>query len=138
MEDWNMLAADCVVISCCCQCLILQMVVFVLLKLPYKLFRKTKEYAKKKLMLHGRRQDRGTEREMKPYEDEFREIQGGLRIQVEGGFPEDGSQGCGCCMEEVERVLEEYSQRGEFAFGSFWAMPNIAIVDLHPDNHLDA
>lgn len=23
-------------------------------------------------------------------------------------------------MEEVEKVLEEFSQRGEFAFGSFW------------------
>ena len=69
-------------------------------------------------MLHGRREDRrDIEREMKRYGEEFREILGGPdRIQV-GGFPEDGSHGC---MEEVERVLEEYSQRGQFAFGSFW------------------
>jgi len=48
-EDMNMLAADCVVICCCCQCLILQIVIFVLFKLPYKLVRKTREYARKKL-----------------------------------------------------------------------------------------
>lgn len=73
-------------------------------------------------MLHGRREDRGIEKEKKkPYGDEFREIHGGPAIiHVGGGFPEDGSHGYGCCMEEIERVLEEYSQRGQFAFGSFW------------------
>lgn len=36
-----------------------------------------------------------------------------LRIQAS-----DGSGGC--CMKEVEEVMEELSRKGEFAFGSFW------------------
>lgn len=33
-------------------------------------------------------------------------------------------EGFSSCMQEVERVLEEFSQRGEFAFGSFWGRDN--------------
>ncbi|MCD7470576.1 hypothetical protein HAX54_010545 [Datura stramonium] len=36
---------------------------------------------------------------------------GSLRVQLERR-----------CMEEVEKVLEEFSQKGEFAFGSFWGV----------------
>lgn len=40
-------------------------------------------------------------------------------------FQEDGLEtvefhGCGDCMEEVEKVMEELLHDGEFAFGSFW------------------
>lgn len=109
-----MLAADCVVISCCCQCLILQLIFFILLKLPWKLIRKAKEYTKTKI--HRRRKKQKIIKTMKGrYQDEILQCHGGseLTIQVE-------SSGLSCCMEEVEKVLEEFSEKGEFAFGSFW------------------
>ncbi|KAF5745316.1 hypothetical protein HS088_TW07G00900 [Tripterygium wilfordii] len=117
MEDWNTLAGDCVAISCCCQCLILQMVIFFLLKLPYKLIRKTKDYAKKRLW-HRDNENKNIElTRVSQFQDEFLEIHGGsMRIQAD----EIGSHCCGCCIEEVERVLYELSQKGEFSFGSFW------------------
>ncbi|KAM3705740.1 hypothetical protein ACB098_03G101300 [Castanea mollissima] len=119
MEDWNTLAADCVVISCCCQCLILQIIVFFLLKLPCKLIRKTREYAKKKLR-QRRKNEKTIEKEINQGKDDFVGMNGGsFRIQVDR-FLVDGDYGCGSCMQEVEKVLEEFSQEGEFAFGSFW------------------
>ncbi|KAK7360738.1 hypothetical protein VNO77_02747 [Canavalia gladiata] len=108
MEDWNTLGADCVVISCCCQCLMLQILVFVLLKLPWKLVRKTREYAKKKL------RQRKMLREMGSYEDVV------ARIEAEMAVIDDAGNHSGCCMDEVEKVMEEFYQKGEFAFGSFW------------------
>lgn len=33
-------------------------------------------------------------------------------------------EGLSSCMQEVEKALEEFSQRGEFAFGSFWGRDN--------------
>ncbi|KAK2635914.1 hypothetical protein Ddye_030706 [Dipteronia dyeriana] len=125
MEDGNMLAADCVVISCCCQCLILQVIIFFLLKLPSKLIRKTKEYAKKKLR-HRRRSKGKIIRKVKKgksrYREELMEFHGGGsgRIELLKGFPYSSIDGEDGCMEEVEKVLEEFSQKGEFAFGSFW------------------
>nr|POF27037.1 proline-rich receptor-like protein kinase perk10 [Quercus suber] len=119
MEDWNTLAADCVVISCCCQCLILQIIIFFLLKLPCKLIRKTREYAKKKLR-QRRKNEKTIENEINQGKHDFEGMNGGsFRIQVDG-FLVDGDYGCGSCMQEVEKVLEEFSQKGEFAFGSFW------------------
>ena len=114
-----MLAADCVVISCCCQCLILQIIIFFLLKLPCKLIRKTREYAKKKLRKR-RKNEKTIENEINQGKHDFVGMNGGsFRIQVDG-FLVDGDHGCGSCMQEVEKVLEEFSQEGEFAFGSFW------------------
>jgi hypothetical protein len=123
-EDMNMLAADCVVICCCCQCLILQIVIFVLFKLPYKLVRKTREYARKKL--RQRKEDKkitgGGRDQMGKYKGDFVGL-GSFSIQVDSRLAMDGGRhGCGSCMEEVEKVLEELSQKGEFAFGSFWGM----------------
>lgn len=116
MEDWNTLAADCVVISCCCQCLILQIIIFFLLKLPCKLIRKTREYAKKKLR-QRRKNEKTIENEVNHGKHDFVGMNGGsFRIQVDG-FLVDGDYGC---MPEVEKVLEEFSQKGEFSFGSFW------------------
>ncbi|XP_059655583.1 uncharacterized protein LOC132302685 [Cornus florida] len=123
MEDWNTLPADCIVISCCCECLILQLLVFVLLKIPYKLVRKTKKYAKKKLM-HRKRDEKIIQRGSHQWEDEFIGVRGGFGgIQVES-FVMSEFHGYGCCMEEVEKVLEDLSQKGVFAFGSFWGRDN--------------
>ncbi|KAF9677264.1 hypothetical protein SADUNF_Sadunf08G0089900 [Salix dunnii] len=116
MEDLNMLAADCVVISCCCQCLILQSIIFVLLKLPRKAIQKTKAYAKKKLW--HRKKEKMLESVRGRSRDSFdRFLEGSIRIQVDGFH---GGRDCESCIEEVEEVLEEFSQKGEFAFGSFW------------------
>ncbi|XP_027348067.1 uncharacterized protein LOC113859513 [Abrus precatorius] len=134
MEDWNMLGADCVVISCCCQCLMMQILVFVLLKLPWKLVRKTREYAKKKL-----RQRKGNDKkEMGSYEDVLVGIhEQSIRIQAEMALMDDAGRHCGCCMDEVEKVMEEFYQKGEFAFGSFWGRKGPwgvpSIVDHHND-----
>ncbi|KAG5240323.1 transmembrane [Salix suchowensis] len=103
MEDLNMLAADCVVISCCCQCLVLQSIIFVLLELPRKAIQKTKAYAKKKLW-HRKKEKMLESFRSRDSFDKF--LEGSIRIQS--------------CIEEVEEVLEEFSQKGEFAFGSFW------------------
>lgn len=43
--------------------------------------------------------------------------EGSMRIQIE---ELQGGHGFGDCMREVERVLDDFSQKGEFAFGSFW------------------
>lgn len=118
-----MLAADCVVICCCCQCLILQIFIFVLLKLPYKLIRKTRDYAKKRLR-QRKKHDKNTDREIDQYEDDHGFVgmhsEESFRIEVDSFFRDGDHHGCGSCMEEVEKVLEELSQKGEFAFGSFW------------------
>ncbi|KAL4383122.1 hypothetical protein GQ457_15G005580 [Hibiscus cannabinus] len=144
MEDCNMLVADCVVICCCSQCLILQIIVFVFLKLPCKLIRKTKRYATKKLLI-GRRRGRGRGGRRKE-EGNTTIIELDSNSIVKGGVLEDEVQvvtkSCNCmsmsmshdhltqavadqyefgyCLQEVENVLEELSRKGEFAFGSFW------------------
>ncbi|XP_009605579.1 uncharacterized protein [Nicotiana tomentosiformis] len=109
MVDKNIIAADCIVICCCCQCLILQIIILFLLNLPCKLFKKTKECIKK---LRDRRRNKKTMKiENRRYEDEILKNHGGsLRVEFQSL----------CCIEEVEKVLEEFSQNGEFAFGSFW------------------
>ncbi|TKY58522.1 hypothetical protein E2542_SST15585 [Spatholobus suberectus] len=120
MEDWNMLGADCVVISCCCQCLMLQILIFVLLKLPWKFVKKTREYAKKKLR-QRKGNDREMDREMCSYKDVLVRIhEQSIRIQAEMQLTDDEGHKCGGCMDEVEKVMEEFYQKGEFAFGSFW------------------
>ncbi|KAL2334202.1 hypothetical protein Fmac_015415 [Flemingia macrophylla] len=112
MEDWSLLGADCVVISCCCQCLILQILVFVLLKLPCKLVKKTRDYAKKKL----RRRKGNFHREMGSYNDVVVRVQErSIRVQAEMALKEGHN-----CMDEVEKVMKEFYEKGEFAFGSFW------------------
>lgn len=118
-EDWNALAADCIVISSCCQCLILQIIVFVLVRLPYKLIRKTKELARRRL--GKRRKSRSRKKGLvEPLrggwnEEPKRMDLDGLSIEFDDG---DG------CMKEVEKALGELVDRGEFAFGSFWGRGN--------------
>ncbi|KAH7516618.1 uncharacterized protein LOC107429568 [Ziziphus jujuba] len=137
MEDINMLGADCMVISCCGQCLILQILVLVFLQLPYKMVRKTKNYTKKKLHRHrGRKKQEKTmsenNKEMDGLENEFVAgvIGGSMRRRIEG------EEHCGCCMEEVEKVLEELSLKGEFAFGSFWGRGESGLIFPTPlDKH---
>ncbi|KAL4569296.1 hypothetical protein LXL04_024932 [Taraxacum kok-saghyz] len=117
-QDWNMVGADCLVLSCCCQCLMLQLLVFFLLKLPTKLLKRTIRYMKRKFrsqMRHGgkvvgvnvarcAKEVVGCRKPRDPMNG---------RAQVES-FRVEGR------MEEVEEVLEGLSRNGEFGFGSFW------------------
>lgn len=139
MEDWNALAADCVVLSCCCQCLILQVLVLILLKFPYKLARKAREYVKK--IRHRKREGKIVQKDTGLYKDEsLKSHSGSFRIQLER-FSLNKCSGCGCCIEEAEKVFNELSQKGEFAFGSFWGgensesfpIPSIAKHELDYD-----
>lgn len=43
-----------------------------------------------------------------------------LRVDDLEGFFMNGNNGFDCCMNEVEKVLEEFYLKGEFGFGSFW------------------
>ncbi|KAM6548220.1 hypothetical protein CsatB_019896 [Cannabis sativa] len=133
MEDVNTLAGDCVVISCCCQCLVLQIIIFVLLKLPYKMIRKTRNFAKKKLQQRKRSEEKvlmnmvGRELMRKYKNNEVVGIIGeSIKIQTIDhhqsmlSFEGIYNNHCWGCMNEVEKVMEELSNKGEFGFGSFW------------------
>ncbi|KAL8035271.1 hypothetical protein ABFX02_12G086500 [Erythranthe guttata] len=122
MEDGNMIAADCIVICCCCQCMILQIIIFILVKLPNKLLKKTREYAKR--FRSQRRKRRRTKKIItqieittkKRYDEDSLSASFGNSFRVESF-----RFGSSCdCMHEIENVLEDFSSRGEFAFGSFW------------------
>ncbi|KAE9591788.1 hypothetical protein Lal_00038655 [Lupinus albus] len=127
MEDWNMLGADCVVISCCCQCLMLQILVFVLIKLPCKVVRKTREYAKRKLR-KGRRNDR--EIMGSSYKHVLLRMHQQSMTTTQALNKDDGfGHNCGCCLDEVEKVMEEFYEKGEFGFGSFWARKDVPTLD---------
>lgn len=122
MEDLNMMAADCIVISCCCQCLVLQIVVFILLKLPYKLIRKAKQYVKK--LRNQKKKANAITRQLSgcSIDGVIRSHSGSLRIKFEGLLFEEC---CGNCMDEIEKTLEDMSRNGEFALGSFWKGGNL-------------
>ncbi|KAM7276856.1 hypothetical protein ACFE04_018722 [Oxalis oulophora] len=111
MEDFNTLSSDCFVLSCCCQCLILQILVFVLITLPLKLVRKGIKYVKASFRKEDRIFLTGSR---------FEELEsygvGCVSVEMEECFTERS----GLCMHEVEEVLEELSRKGEFVFGSFW------------------
>ncbi|KAK4430154.1 hypothetical protein Salat_1316100 [Sesamum alatum] len=118
MEDRNMLAADCIVICCCCECMILQILILILLKLPHKLVRKTKEYVKK--LRARKRRTTVMQIELTRYdEDSFGSLSNSFRFDIQDSCLVESLE-FGCCMNEIESVLEDFSSRGEFAFGSFW------------------
>ncbi|KAF8399259.1 hypothetical protein HHK36_015124 [Tetracentron sinense] len=87
-------------------------VIFVFLRLPHKLARKSKKLAKRKF---GKR--RRENNMMKRAEDQYRDDQ--MKIHV-GGVPLNAYHGYECPIEEIEKVLGELSQQGGFAFGSYW------------------
>ncbi|XP_057528613.1 uncharacterized protein LOC130807426 [Amaranthus tricolor] len=110
MEDCNTLVSDCIIISCCCQCLILQFVLFVFVQLPRKLAKKTKQYAKRKLNRNRKNKTELNVDQIKP-----------RRVDHDEDFVlMNEIHDWGSCNQEIERVLMELSLNGEFAFGSFW------------------
>lgn len=111
-HEWTLIGADCLVLSCCCQFLILQILLFVLIKLPRKVFRRIKAYVKMKFGKHRK--------------EALARCAAVLMGQQRGRSPSTASMESfrldelDGCIEEVENVLEEMSQMGEFGFGSFW------------------
>ncbi|CAH8390159.1 unnamed protein product [Eruca vesicaria subsp. sativa] len=106
-EECGAFAADCVVLTCCCQCLVLQVTCFVLFKVPRKLGQKIKKFVKRrcgKTLIQTREEDVVKE-----------EHWYGNRIVFE-----EGSSRSNCIEEEIERTLQELSMKEEFSFGSFW------------------
>ncbi|XP_038874336.1 uncharacterized protein LOC120067034 [Benincasa hispida] len=118
MEDTNTLAADCIVICCCCQCLALQIVLLLLLKLPWKLVRKTREFAKRRLRMREKEEKMVGKEKGSDYRDKLKGISNGRCMRSE-------ENGLGLsCMEEIEKVMQDLHEKGEFGFGSFWGHGN--------------
>ncbi|KAL1189638.1 hypothetical protein V5N11_006092 [Cardamine amara subsp. amara] len=128
MEDLNSFAADCVVVSCCCNCLVLQIAIFIFLGLPQKLVKNTRKcYTKWGINRRIKRMGHGCECQDKNGVDSaWRKDSMSLEIE---GFG---------CIEEVEQVLEEFSKNGEFLFGSFWGQERLhnssSISSCNNDN----
>lgn len=119
----------------------LQILVFLLLKLPWKLIRKTREYAKKKLRQRKGNDDRAkTKIELGSYQDVLVRIhEQSFRVEGEMALRDGEGLSCGGCMDEVEKMMEEFYQKGEFGFGSFWGREETCrcgvptIVNHHND-----
>lgn len=51
---------------------------------------------------------------------------GGKRDELKGNSKgrcmrsEENELGLSCCMEEIEKVMQDLHEKGEFGFGSFW------------------
>ncbi|KAL5723487.1 hypothetical protein ACHQM5_006883 [Ranunculus cassubicifolius] len=116
MEDCNMLVADGIVICSCCPCMILQIIVFVFLQIPYRLAKKSKKVIHRKFCKKKRKWNEETA------------YQGGSQIEIEAelmrillhGVSLTPHHDCQNTFDEIEKALDEFSQQGEFAFGSFW------------------
>lgn len=130
MENLNTFAADCVVVSCCCNCLVLQIAIFIFLRLPQKLVKNTRKcYAKWGINRRVKRFGISCEcRENTGVDLELREES--LSMEMEGFG----------CIEEVERALEEFSKNGEFLFGSFWGrerLQNSSSMSSYVNDNFD-
>ncbi|KFK39858.1 hypothetical protein AALP_AA3G297700 [Arabis alpina] len=100
MEDLNTFAADCVVISCCCNCIVLQIAIFIFLGLPQKLVKNTRKcYTKWGINRRIKRLGLGCEcGENIGVDSEWRKES--LSMDMEGFG----------CIEEIEEALEEFSK----------------------------
>ncbi|KAH0919494.1 hypothetical protein HID58_027154 [Brassica napus] len=112
-QDCGAVAADCVVLCCCCECFMLQFFLFVFFKIPQKLAHKMKKFV-------IRRKKR---RDMKTF----------LPTKEEEHLSGDESRVS--CMEGIEEMLQELSMEGEFVFGSFWRQGD-STNDLDSRNSL--
>ncbi|KAL1218542.1 hypothetical protein V5N11_001705 [Cardamine amara subsp. amara] len=104
--------ADCIILSCCCECFILQVLIFVFFKIPCKLAQKMKKFVTKRL--RGKKR-RAAKTVLPTKEDDCREDHGST---------------FSCMEEDIEEILQELSMKGEFVFGSFWRQGD-------PSNDLD-
>ncbi|CAN6985047.1 unnamed protein product [Brassica oleracea var. botrytis] len=116
-EDCGAFVADCVVLSCCCQCLVFQVTGFVFFKIPLKLVQKVKKFVK-------RRSGKALQPRME--EDVVKEE----HLCGNGFGFEEGSSRFNC-VEDIEGMLQELSMNKEFLFGSFWRHEDSSeIIDV--------
>ncbi|CAH2033912.1 unnamed protein product [Thlaspi arvense] len=106
-EDCGAFAADCVILSCCCQCLVLQVSVFAFFKIPRKLAQKMKKFVKRRC---GETLQPTMKEEDVVKEDHW----------YGNGFAFEESSSRFNCTEDIEGLLQELSMNKEFVFGSFW------------------
>ncbi|CAN1152135.1 hypothetical protein LINPERPRIM_LOCUS28747 [Linum perenne] len=110
MEDCNLMAADCMVLSfcscCSCPCLLLQLLIFLFLELPRRMLHATMQSFCINEMVDAELGRKSTSTNG--------DHRGGTSTDEEDRS--DGED----CIEETERVLEECYGNGEFGFGSFW------------------
>ncbi|XP_006415898.2 uncharacterized protein LOC18992436 [Eutrema salsugineum] len=115
-EDCGAFAADCVVLSCCCQCLVLQVSVFAFFEVPRKLAQKMKKFLKRRC---GKTLQPTMEDDVKEehcYGNGFAFDEGSSRLN---------------CIEDIEGMLQELSMDKEFVFGSFWRHQDSSdMIDL--------
>ncbi|KAI0491748.1 hypothetical protein KFK09_026008 [Dendrobium nobile] len=119
MEELNNLAADCAVLSCCCPCLLLQLGIFILFRLPQRLAAKSKRLVMAR-KIKRRKLETNEARKME-FGEEEKDADGG------GGAPVVTVLG----GEEVWEVLLGH---GVFWFGSFWgeggSLENLEEIQL--------
>ncbi|CAH2066220.1 unnamed protein product, partial [Thlaspi arvense] len=104
-QDCGVFAADCVILCCCCECFMLQFFIFVFFKIPRKVAQKMKRFVIRRLRGKKRREAKSFLPTTK--EEDCREEE----EHVSG----DGSRFS--CMEDIEKMLQEFSMEGEFVFG---------------------
>ncbi|EOA37266.1 hypothetical protein CARUB_v10010845mg, partial [Capsella rubella] len=103
-EDCGAFAADCVVLSCCCQCLVLQVSVFVFFKIPCKLAKKMKKFVKRRCR-----------KTLQPTMEDVKE-----EHCSRNGFAFEVVSTRSDCFDDIEGMLQERSMNKGFLFGSFW------------------
>ncbi|KAI3932912.1 hypothetical protein MKW92_026178 [Papaver armeniacum] len=105
MEDLNLLAADGIFI------------VFVLLRLPKKLVKKSKRLVRKRLRKKYNKKKDEKKKVMVIENDRFSGEKNRIPRIASNSYND-----CGWVMQEVDKALTEFSRQGEFAFGSFWGL----------------
>ncbi|KAI3985582.1 hypothetical protein MKX01_033865 [Papaver californicum] len=115
MEDLNLLAADGIFI------------VFVLLRLPKKLVKKSKSLVRKRLSKKNNSKKKDEKKIVAIENDRF----SGEKNRITR-ISSNNYNDCGWVMQEVEKALTEFSLQGEFAFGSFLGRREDSRR-LHPD-----
>ncbi|KAL6006942.1 hypothetical protein ACLOJK_032438 [Asimina triloba] len=162
MEDLNLIAADCVVICCCGPCLVIQILVFLLLKLPSKLARKMKKLMRRRRIRRWKLREITQAAESCPpvcFEVEIgcvghldpsschahgiRAVGAGVAAAAAADDDDDDKLpfrslelGHKCAIMEAEKMFEELFEMGEFAFGSFWCRQEQMQMWPSPVGHL--
>ncbi|CAA7402232.1 unnamed protein product [Spirodela intermedia] len=116
-EDRRQLAGDCVAVCSCCPCLVVQILVLLVVGVPRRLARNSRELVRRKLGGGGRRSAAG---EGAATGGDLADVAMWLSDgDVLGGG--GATAACrGCAIAEAEEVMAELHRRGEFGFGSFW------------------
>ncbi|KAK3155055.1 hypothetical protein QOZ80_2BG0198280 [Eleusine coracana subsp. coracana] len=127
----GLVAMDCLVVCCCCPCLVLQVTVFLLVRLPRKVVIKTKRVILRRW--HRRRPEPVEESTGCPASARFKLAE---LVELSYGFEGAFGIGEGCAVgwkqrcfavvddEDDDGVWEALvEQEGLFWFGSFWGRP---------------